>query len=76
MPGRPKVLPDDLYADRGYDSESTRAMLQWLGIESYIAKRKTTHGSGLGHVSDRWSSRRFAASRDHGWGWCDTTGWR
>src|ERR1700710_1026520 len=51
-PGRPKELPDDLYADRGYESEATRGLLRWLGIEPHIAKRKTPHGSGLGKV--RW----------------------
>lgn len=51
-PGRPKELPDELYADRGYDSEATRWILRWLGIEPHIAERKTPHGSGLGEV--RW----------------------
>jgi DNA-binding Lrp family transcriptional regulator len=46
-PGRPKERPDEAYADRGYDSEATRALLRWLGIEPHIAKRKTPHGSGL-----------------------------
>jgi len=54
--GRPKELPDDLYADRGYDSEATRAFLRWLGIEPHIAKRGTEHGSGLGKV--RWVVER------------------
>jgi transposase len=55
-PGRPKELPDALYADRGYDSDGTRALLRWLGIEPKIAKRKTSHGSGLGKV--RWVVER------------------
>jgi len=55
-PGRPKELPDAAYADRGYDSEATRALLRWLGIEPHIAKRKTPHGSGLGKV--RWVVER------------------
>ena len=55
-PGRPKDLPDVLYADRGYDSESTRLVLRWLGIEPRIAKRNTPHGSGLGKV--RWVVER------------------
>jgi len=55
-PGRPKELPDDLYADRGYDSEGTRALLRWLGIEPHIARRGTPHGSGLGKV--RWVVER------------------
>jgi transposase len=56
VPGRPKELPDDVYADRGYDSDATRALLRWLGIEPHIAKRRTPHGSGLGKV--RWVVER------------------
>lgn len=59
-PGRPKVLPDELYADRGYDSDDTRALLAWLGIRPHIAKRKTPHGSGLGKV-------RWVVERTIGW---------
>jgi transposase len=55
-PGRPKELPDEAYADRGYDSEATRALLRWLGIEPHIARRRTPHGSGLGKV--RWVVER------------------
>lgn len=55
-PGRPKELPDELYADRGYDSDDTRWLLRWLGIEPHIAKRRPPHGSGLGKV--RWVVER------------------
>lgn len=55
-PGRPKELPDELYADWGDDSDSTRWILRWLGIEPKIAKRKAAHGSGLGKV--RWVVER------------------
>lgn len=55
-PGRPKELPDTLYADRGYDSDATRALLKWLGIEPVIGRRETEHGSGLGKV--RWVVER------------------
>src|SRR5947209_16463763 len=55
-PGSPKELPDELYADRGYDSAAARTLLAWLGIEPHIAKRKTPHGSGLGKV--RWVVER------------------
>ena len=55
-PGRPKGMPDEVYADRGYDSESTRWILRWMGIEPRIAKRGTAHGSGLGRV--RWVVER------------------
>ena len=54
--GRPKELPDELYADRGYDSEATRWLLRWLGVEPHIGKRGTPHGSGLGKV--RWVVER------------------
>ena len=49
-PGRPKEWPDDLYADRGYDSEDTREFLRWPGIEPHIARRRTPNGSGLGKI--------------------------
>jgi transposase len=55
-PGRPKELPDVAFADRGYDSDHTRALLSWLGVTPKIAKRKTPHGSGLGKV--RWVVER------------------
>jgi transposase len=55
-PGRPKAMPDELYADRGYDSEATRWILAWLGIDPHIAKRRTAHGSGLGKI--RWVVER------------------
>lgn len=54
--GRPKELPDALYADRGFDSDATRWLLAWLGIEPHIAKRRTAPGSGLGKV--RWVVER------------------
>ncbi len=55
-PGRPKQRPDEALADRGYDSEDTRQLLRWLGIEPRIGRRKTPHGSGLGKV--RWVVER------------------
>jgi transposase len=57
--GRPKELPDEVYADRGYDNDSARLLLRWLGIEPKIAKRRTEHGSGLGRV--RWVVERTNA---------------
>lgn len=59
-PGRPKELPDEVYADRGYDSDDTRALLAWLGIEPNIARRNSEHGSGLGKV-------RWVVERTIGW---------
>ena len=55
-PGRPKEHPEVLVADRGYDSDSTRWLLRWMGIEPRIGKRRTPHGSGLGKV--RWVVER------------------
>jgi transposase len=55
-PGRPKELPDDAYADRGYDSDTTRGILRWLGIEPHLGRRGAAHGSGLGKV--RWVVER------------------
>lgn len=60
LPGRPKELPDELYADRGYDSDDTRALLSWLGVEPRIARRKAEHGSGLGKI-------RWVVERTIGW---------
>ena len=54
--GRPKEMPDALYADRGYDSDATRWILAWLGVEPHIARRRTPHGSGLGKI--RWVVER------------------
>lgn len=58
-PGRPKEHPQAAFADRGYDSEPNRALLRWLGIEPFIAKRNTEHGSGLGKI--RWVVERTNA---------------
>lgn len=55
-PGRPKTHPGDLYADAGYDSEATREVLRFLGINPHIRKRKSTHGSHLGKI--RWVVER------------------
>jgi len=55
-PGRPKEFPDEAYTDRGFDSDPTRWILTWLGIDPHIARRGTPHGSGLGKV--RWVVER------------------
>lgn len=56
VPGRPKELPDDMYADAGYDSDSTRRLLSWLGIEPHIRRRRTAQSLQLGSV--RWVVER------------------
>jgi len=58
-PGRPKELPDEVYTDRGYDSDDTCGLLAWLGVAPKIARRRTKHGSGLGKV--RWVVERTIA---------------
>jgi transposase len=55
-PGHPKQRPDALYADRAYDSQPHRRELRKRGIEPYLARRNTEHGSGLGVY--RWVSER------------------
>ena len=55
-PGRPRTHPEKLYADAGYDSEATRSVLRWLGIEPHIRHRDGAHGSHLGRV--RWVVER------------------
>jgi transposase len=55
-PGRPRTHPDHLYADAGFDCETTRTLLHWLGIEPHIRYRNDKHGSHLGRV--RWVVER------------------
>ena len=54
--GRPRSRPDQLLADRGYDSQSHRNRLRDMRIQPVIAKRNTEHGSGLGVY--RWVVER------------------
>jgi transposase len=46
--GRPPRQPKRLSADRGYDYDSHRCQLRRRGITPEIARRKSSHGSGLG----------------------------
>jgi len=55
-PGRPKERFHALYADRGFDTNNSRALSPWLAIKPHIARRPTVHGSGLGRV--RWVVER------------------
>ena len=57
--GRPRTRPDELYADRAYDSERHRQALRDKGIEPHLARRNTTHGSGMGAF--RWVVERTIA---------------
>jgi hypothetical protein len=39
--GKLKMLPADLYNNRGSNSEAPTALMRWLGIEPHVAKRWT-----------------------------------
>jgi transposase len=54
--GRPRKRPDQVIADRGYDSNKHRRALRQRGIKPLIARRETEHGSGLGVY--RWVIER------------------
>lgn len=54
--GRPRRRPATLYADRAYDSDPHRRRLNRRGICPAIARRRTSHGSGLGRF--RWVVER------------------
>jgi transposase len=54
--GRPEQLPDELYTDRGFDSNPLRWLLAWRGIDPHLARRRQAPGSGLGKV--RWVVER------------------
>jgi transposase len=54
--GHPRQRPEELYADRAYDSERHRRELKRRGIRPKIAQRGTEHGSGLGIY--RWVAER------------------
>lgn len=62
-PGRPRQRPDEVYADRAYDSDPHRRELRRRGIQPHLARRNEEHGSGLGVF--RWVSER-ALSWLHG----------
>jgi transposase len=57
--GEPQHRPEEVYADRAYDSEPHREKLRARGIDPKRAKRYTEHGSGLGKY--RWVVERFFA---------------
>jgi transposase len=55
-PGRPRQRPEELYADRAYDSQPHREELRKRGIKPRLARKGQAHGSGLGIY--RWVSER------------------
>lgn len=54
--GRPRHRPDRLVADRGYDHDKYRRLLRARGVGHSIARRQTSHGSGIGR--HRWVVER------------------
>lgn len=54
--GGPIHRPGAAYADRAYDSEPHRQQLRDRAIDPHVAKRRTSHGSGLGVF--RWVVER------------------
>jgi transposase len=57
--GRPRQRCQRLLADRGYDHDKYRRELRRRGVDPIIARRKSSHGSGLG--SQRWVVERSFA---------------
>jgi transposase len=57
--GHPRQRPDELYADRAYDSDPHREKIKKRGIVPHFARRNTEHGSGLGIY--RWVVERTAS---------------
>jgi transposase len=58
-PGRPRRKPESLFADRGYDHDIYRDQVRAHQILPVIARRGTSHGSGLGAY--RWVVERTFA---------------
>jgi transposase len=57
--GHPRQRPEEMYADRAYDSDRLRRFLRKLGIIPKIPGRHDEHGSGLGIY--RWVVERTAS---------------
>jgi transposase len=57
--GRPRRRPDCVPGDRGYDAEAIRRGLRSRRIRPFVARRRTTHGSGVGRC--RWVVERTFA---------------
>jgi hypothetical protein len=61
-PVRPKELPHDLFADRGYDEEATQDLLRWLGSSLTSLGGTGRIAVGWGRFAG-WSSGRSASRR-------------
>jgi transposase len=57
--GEPRRNPDEVYADRAYDSEPHREEMRQRDVAPRFARRRTPHGSGLGVY--RWVVERTAS---------------
>ncbi|MEU0809071.1 IS5 family transposase, partial [Streptomyces sp. NPDC005970] len=57
--GRPRRRPKRVFADRGYDYDKYRRLIRARGITPKIARKGTSHGSGLGKT--RWVVERTFA---------------
>ena len=60
--GRPRRLPDNLFAERGYDHDKYRRLLRQRGIRPAIAERGQPHGARLGTF--RWVGERTISGLD------------
>ena len=58
-PGRPRRRPDCVQGDRAYDSQPHRRQLRHRHVGTFLARRRTEHGSGLGVY--RWMIERTIA---------------
>jgi transposase len=56
VPGRPLETPLQVTADKGYDCQTTRALLAGVGIETQIPRRGQHDSNHLGHT--RWPIER------------------
>jgi transposase len=59
LKGRPRRRPRQIFADRAYDAQWIRKGLRERGIQPFLARRNTEHGSGLG--KKRWVVERTFA---------------
>nr|WP_240439713.1 transposase [Streptomyces europaeiscabiei] len=56
---RPRLRPDVVVGDRGYDHDKYRRLGWGLGVKPLIPRRGSEHGSGLG--THRWGVERAFA---------------
>ena len=64
--GRPRSCPNEIHADKGYDSKALRVFLRTKGIRPVIPKRNTPRRQKRGRPSPK-SSFRWKVERCHAW---------